>query len=74
MKRERIDKTMSRKAMKRVIIPFIRDLGARHLVDPYMTDYDHENKSISYGLGYKKHGDKRHRSSVKFEAIYYDGR
>ena len=72
MKRERIDKTMSRESMKRVIIPFIKDLGARHLVNPYMTGYDHENKSISYGLGYKKHGDKRHRSSVKFEAIYYD--
>ena len=76
MKRERIDKTMSIQVIKRLIRPFIIDLGARHLVDhPYMGHYDHENKSITYGLGHKVHGDKRHRSAVTFEGIYYkDGK
>ena len=72
MKRERIDKSMSMQIVKRVLCPFIRDLGGRHLVDhPYMGAYDHENKTIIYGIGHKKHGDKRHRTSVKFEGIYY---
>ena len=76
MKRERVDKSKSRQVIKRVILPFYIDLGAKHLVDNfYMGMYDHENKSISYGLGHKRHGDKRHRSSVKFEGIYYkDGK
>ena len=76
MKRERIDKTMSQRVIKRVIIPFVEDLGARHLVgNPYLGRYDHENKSIAWGLGHKKHGDKRHRTSVNFEAITYkDGK
>ena len=72
MKRERIDKTMSRVVVKRVIRPFVEDLGAQHLVgSPYLGAYDHENKSITWGLGHKRHGDKRHRTSVKFEGIYY---
>ena len=71
MKRERVDKSKSRQVIKRVILPFYIDLGAKHLVDNfYMGMYDHENKSISYGLGHKRHGDKRHRSSVKFEGIF----
>ena len=76
MKRERIDKTMSCEVVDRVIIPFMVDLGAQHLVgSPYLGAYDHENKSITWGLGHKKHGDKRHRTSAKFEAIYYkDGK
>ena len=62
--------------VKRVIRPFVEDLGAQHLVgNPYLGAYDHENKSITWGLGHKKHGDKRHRTSVKFEGIYYkDGK
>ena len=76
MKRERIDKNMSLQVTKRVLCPFIRDLGGRYLVDhPYMGAYDHPNKTIIYGIGHKKHGDKRHRTSVKFEGIYYkDGK
>ena len=76
MKRERIDKTMSLKVINKLIRPFLTDLGARYLVDhPYMGKYDHENKSISWGLGHKKHGDKRHRSAVTYEGIYYkDGK
>ena len=63
---------MSSEVVRRVIVPFVEDLGARHLVGhPYLGAYDHENKSISWGLGHKRHGDKRHRTSVKFEAIYY---
>ena len=72
MKRERIDKTKSLEVIKRVIRPFVEDLGGRHLVgNPYMGAYDHENKSISWGMGHKNHGDKRHRTSVKFEGITY---
>ena len=76
MKRERIDKTRSRESIRRIIKPVYADFGARYLVDhPYMGFYDHENKTINYGLGHKVHGDKRHRSSVKFEGIYYkDGK
>ena len=76
MKRERIDKTMSLEIIRRVIRPFCKDLGSRYLWDnPSMTDYDHENKSISYDLARKKHGDKRHRSTVTFKGIYYkDGK
>ena len=72
MKRERLDKTMSRKIVDKVIIPFVEDLGARHLVGhPYLGAYDHEHKHLTWGLGHKTHGDKRHRTSVKFEAINY---
>ena len=72
MKRERLDKTMSRKVTERVIRPYVESLGARHLVaHPYLGAYDHENKSVTYGLGHKRHGDKRHRTSAKYEAIYY---
>ena len=70
MKRERIDKTMSLEVVKRVITPFVEDLGAQHLVEnPYLGNYDHEHKSLTWGLGHKRHGDKRHRTSAKFEAI-----
>lgn len=76
MQRERIDKTMSHKVMANVIYPVVRWMGAKHLVkDPFMKEYNHEDKNISYGLGYKHHGDKRHRTTVGFEAIYYaDGK
>ena len=72
MKRERIDKTMSLSVIKHAIIPYVLDLGAKHLVKhPYLGNYDHENKSLSWGLGHKRHGDKRHRTSVKFEGVNY---
>ena len=75
MKRERIDKKMSREVIRRVIRPLVEDLGARHLVETYMTEYDHEVKTLAYRLGAKRHGDKRHRTSVRFEGIHYaDGR
>ena len=33
--------------------------------------YNDEEKTISWLLGYKDHGDKRHRSSVKLQGINY---
>lgn len=71
MNREQIDKNMSMQLTDRVIVPLALDLGSKYLVNPYLREYDHEQKSIEYGLGYKKHGDKRHRTGVKFEAIHY---
>ena len=71
MKRERIDKSMSREVLNRVIIPVVQDFGAKHLVTPFLGRYDHENKTLTWGLGYKKHGDKRHRTAAKFEGIHY---
>ena len=73
MKRERIDKTMSRETVKRAIIPVVKHWGARHLVRPFLGRYDHENKSLAWGLGYLH--DKRHRTRALFEGIYYaDGK
>ena len=72
MKRERIDKTMSREVINRLILPVVEDFGARHIVGhPYLGAYDHENKHLTWGLGHKRHGDKRHRTSVKFGGIHY---
>ena len=72
MKRERIDKTMSLEIIRRVIQPVCKDLGSKYLWDhPSMTDYDHENKTVSYDLGRKKHGDKRMRTTLKYEGIHY---
>ena len=72
MKRERIDKMMSLETTKRAILPCAAWLGARHLVDhPYLGRYDHENKTMVWGLGHKDGGDKRHRTSVKYEAVHY---
>ena len=72
MKRELIDKSMSLAVTKNAILPYVTYLGARHLVDhPYLGQYDHENKTMTWGLGHKKHGDKRHRTSVKYEAVHY---
>lgn len=62
---------MSLEVVKRVLVPLCLDLGARYIVRPYLTEYDDEDKSISYGIGYKKHGDKRHRTSVTFTGIVY---
>ena len=77
MKRERIDKTKSLELMERVVIPYVDSLGAKYLVDdPHLGEYDHENKTLSWGLGRKPHGgDKRHRTSAKCEGIFYgDGK
>ena len=38
---------------------------------PYLGKYDDDEKTIAWGLGYKHHGDKRHRSGVRFEGITY---
>ena len=72
MKRERLDKQMSQRVINKVLYPLAKDLGSKHLWDnPSMTDYDHENKTLSYDLGRKKHGDKRMRTTAKYEGIYY---
>ena len=62
--RERVDKRMSREVIRRVIIPLSLDLGARYLVVPYLSEYNDEEKTVGWGLGHKKHGDKRHRTHV----------
>ena len=76
MKREIIDKQLSLAVIRNLILPLVRDLGVRHLVDhPYIGRYDHENKHLTIGLGHKRHGDKRHRTSVTFKGIHYrDGK
>ena len=72
MKRERIDKTMSLEVMHRAVIPYAESLGSKYLRErPYLGMYDHENKTLVWGLGHKPGGDKRHRSSAKCEGIYY---
>ena len=72
MKRERIDKSMSLEVIRRVIRPVYEDWGAKYLWDhPSMTGYDHENKTMWYDLARKKHGDKRMRSTLKYEGIHY---
>ena len=69
--RERVDKQMSAQLNRRVFIPLLKDLGARYLVKPYLGKYDDELKSIRWGLGHKKHGDKRHRSGIDYQGIQY---
>ena len=72
--RERVDKRMSKEMNRRVLIPLALDLGARYLVNPYMGEYNDEEKTINWGLGHKNHGDKRHRTHVRYEGIsYLDG-
>ena len=62
---------MSQEVVRRVIVPLCLDLGARYIVKPYLGRYDDEDKTIGWGLGHKKHGDKRHRTSVTFTGIVY---
>ena len=63
---------MSLKVISRVLRPYLESLGVRYLWDrPGLTAYDHENKSISWDLARKKHGDKRHRTTMKYEGVYY---
>ena len=74
MKRELIDKKMSQMVTNKVIVPLVRDLGAKYLVEPYLKSYEHENKTIEWGLGYKKHkkhSGSRHRTIATFEGIHY---
>ena len=72
--REQVDKRMMQQINRRVLIPLLIDLGARYLVKPYMGKYDDEEKSCKWGFGHKKHGDKRHRTTVDYLGInYIDG-
>ena len=72
--REQVDKRMMQQINRRVLIPLLIDLGARYLVKPYMGKYDDEEKSAKWGFGHKKHGDKRHRTTVEYMGInYVDG-
>ena len=69
--REQVDKRMMEKINRRVLTPLLIDLGARYLVKPYMGKYDDEEKTAHWGFGHKKHGDKRHRTSVTYMGINY---
>ena len=69
--REKVDRRMSLEVVKRVIVPLCMDLGARYLVRPYLGRYSDEDKTIKWGLGHKKHGDKRHRTHATFTGIVY---
>ena len=72
--REQVDKRMMKQINRRVITPLLIDLGARYLVKPYMGKYDDEEKTANWGFGHKKHGDKRHRTTVTYLGInYIDG-
>ena len=72
--REQVDKRMMQQINRRVLIPLLIDLGARYLVKPYIGKYDDEEKSAHWGFGHKKHGDKRHRTTVDYLGInYIDG-
>ena len=72
--REQVDKRMMKEINRRVLMPLLLDLGARYLVNPYMGKYDDEAKTARWGFGHKKHGDKRHRTSVSYLGInYIDG-
>ena len=59
---EHVDKRMSNEMNRRAIIPLCLNLGARHLVRPYLGAYNDEEKSLKWGLGHKDGGDKRHRT------------
>ena len=76
MNRERIDKDMAFKVVRKVLHPLVKDLGARRLVQPYLRSYNDENKSIEIGLGVKRHSSsKRHRTTATFKAVNYrDGK
>ena len=69
--REREDERLANEYVMRVIVPLVESLGAQHLRHPYRGGYDHEAKTLHFGLGHKRHGDKRHRTSVTFEGMHY---
>ena len=72
--REQVDKEMMKLINRRVLMPLFVDLGARYLVKPYLGRYDDEEKTARWGFGHKKHGDKRHRTTVEYQGInYIDG-
>ena len=72
--REQVDKEMMKLINRRVLMPLIVDLGGRYLVKPYLGKYSDEEKTARWGFGYKKHGDKRHRTTVEYQGInYIDG-
>ena len=66
-----VDKRMSNEMNRRAIIPLCLNLGARHLVRPYLGAYKDEEKSLKWGLGHKDGGDKRHRTDVGYVGIHY---
>ena len=72
--REQVDKRMMKQINRRVLTPLLIDLGARYLVKPYMGKYDDEEKTAKWGFGHKKHGDKRHRTTVTYLGINYHRR
>ena len=69
--RQLVDKRMSAQMNRRVLIPLALNLGARYLVNPYMGAYNDDEKTLQWGLGHKKHGDKRHRTTARYEGIHY---
>ena len=69
--REIVDKQMMQQINRRVLIPLLIDLGARYLVKPYLGRYDDEEKTARWGFGHKRHGDKRHRTTVTYLGINY---
>ena len=69
--RERVDRRMSQEIVRRVLIPLALDLGARYIVRPYLGAYSDEDKTIKWGIGHKRHGDRRHRTSATFTGIVY---
>ena len=71
MNRERIDKNMAFRIVKKALMPLVKDLGARHLREPYYRRYDGEKKSLQIGLGYKSGSGKDHRTHATFSAINY---
>ena len=72
MQRQQIDKENALRIISKVIRPLALNLGALHILkEPYMTDYDRENDTLSYRVGSKKHGDKRHRTNITFKGITY---
>ena len=62
---------MSQEVVRRVLIPLALDLGARYIVKPYLGAYSDEDKTIKWGIGHKRHGDRRHRTSATFTGIVY---
>ena len=54
-----------------MLIPLALDLGARYIVRPYLGAYSDEDKTIKWGVGHKRHGDRRHRTSATFTGIVY---
>ena len=69
--REQVDKRMMQRINRRVLTPLLIDLGARYLVKPYLGRYEDEAKTAHWGFGHKRHGDKRHRTTVVYAGITY---